>query len=155
HHDDEFGFLGSDDLARHLRPLAIAALIVTDEAGIGAMFAHDADLGFLGKGIFEPEGKPVSVRITHHHDVDRGIIARRAWRRMRVIRGPILLDFSGPFPLAGGSFSLTIIPIAPLAITPEAPIGIVRLLRIRIVRLPRLLLAPAPRISPELRIGWK
>src|SRR6516165_10058060 len=30
HHDDEFGFLGGDDLARHLRPLAIAALIVTD-----------------------------------------------------------------------------------------------------------------------------
>src|SRR5262249_16931725 len=46
HHDDEFGFLGNDDLARHLRPLAIAARIVTDETGIGAMFAHDADFGF-------------------------------------------------------------------------------------------------------------
>src|SRR6516225_7471064 len=141
HHNDEFGFLGSDDLACHLRPFAIAALIVTDETGVGAMFAHDADLGFLGKGIFEPVGKPISVRITHHHDVDRGILARRAWRRVRVIRGPLLLNFSGPFPLAGGSFSLTIIPVAPLAITPEAPIGIVRLLRMRIVL---LLLAPAP-----------
>jgi hypothetical protein len=27
HHDDELRFLGGDDLARHLRPLAIAALI--------------------------------------------------------------------------------------------------------------------------------
>jgi hypothetical protein len=33
HHDDEFGFLGSDDLARYLRPFAIAALIVTKEIG--------------------------------------------------------------------------------------------------------------------------
>src|SRR5262249_45442582 len=173
HHDDELGFLGSDDLARHLRPLALAALIVTDETGIGAMFPHDADLGLLGKGIFKPEGKPVSVRITHHHDLDRGILARRGRRRVGVIRGlllldfsgPFLLDFSGPLPLAGGGgpFSLRITPVAPLAITPEAPIGIVRLLRIRIVsllririvRLLRLLLAPAPGISPELRIGWK
>src|SRR5262249_52195755 len=126
-----------------------------------------------GKGIFKPEGKPVSVRITHHHDLDRGILARRGRRRVGVIRGlllldfsgPFLLDFSGPLPLAGGGgpFSLRITPVAPLAITPEAPIGIVRLLRIRIVsllririvRLLRLLLAPAPGISPELRIGWK
>src|SRR5215470_12132649 len=144
HHNDEFGFLGNDDLARHLRPLAIAALIVTDETGIGAMFAHDADFGFLGKGIFKPEGKPVSVRITHHHDLDRGIRARRGRRRVRVIRGLLLLDLSGPFLLAGGPFSLTITPVAPLAVTPKAPIGIVRLLRIRIVPLLRLLLAPAP-----------
>src|SRR5262249_19388567 len=136
HHDDEFWFFGSDDLSRHLRPLGIPALVRTGEAGIGAMFAHDADLGLLGKGIFEPEGKPVSVRITHHHDLDRGILARRAWRCVRVIRGLLLLDFSGPFPRPGGPFSLTIIPVAPLAITPEAPIGIVRLLR--------LLLAPDP-----------
>src|SRR6516165_8219389 len=54
HHDDEVGFLGSDNLARHLRPFDIAALIVPDETGIGAMFAHDADLGLLGEGIFEP-----------------------------------------------------------------------------------------------------
>src|SRR6516165_377727 len=156
HHDEEFGFLGNDDLARHLRPLALSALIVTNETGIGAMFAHDADLGLLGKGIFKPKGKPVSVRITHHHDLDSGILARRGRWRVGVIRGLLLLDsldFSGPFPLArgGGPFSLMITPVAPLAITPEAPIGIVRLLRIRIVRLririvrlPRLLLAPAP-----------
>src|SRR5215510_4277851 len=154
HHDDEFGFLGSDDLARHLRPLVLAARIVPDETGIGAMFANDADLGLLGKGIFKPEGKPVSVRITHHHDLDRGILARRGRRRVGVIRGLLLLDFSGPFPLAGGGgpISLRITPVAPLAITPEAPIGIVRLLRIRIVpllririvRLLRLLLPPAP-----------
>src|SRR5262249_8689388 len=148
HHDDEFGFLGSDDLARHLRPLAIAVLIVTDETGIGAMFAHDADLGLLGKGIFKPKGKPVSVRITHHHDLDRGILARRGRRRAGVIRGLLLLDFSGPFPLlspgAGGGALLTITPVAPWALPPDPAIGIVRLLRIRIVPLLRLLLAPAP-----------
>src|SRR5215510_14327985 len=146
HHDDEVRFLGSDDLARHLRPLALAALIVTNETGLGAMFAHDADFGLLRKGIFEPEGKPVSVRITHHHDLDRGILARRGRRRVGVIRGLLLLDFSRPFPLAGGGgpFSLTIIPVAALAITPKAPIGIVRLPRIGIVWLLRLLLAPAP-----------
>src|SRR5262249_5631102 len=147
HHNDEFGFLGGDDLARHLRPLALAALIVTNETGIGAVFAHDADLGLLGKGIFKPKCKPVSVRITHHHDLDRGILARRAWRCVGVVRGLLLFDFSGPFPVlfplagGGGPFSLAITPVAPLAITPAAPIGIVRLLRIRIVR---LLLAPAP-----------
>src|ERR1700704_5283886 len=44
HHDDEFGFVGCDALARHLRPLDIAARVVADEAGIGAVLAHDADL---------------------------------------------------------------------------------------------------------------
>src|SRR5262249_36127580 len=99
HHDDQLGVLGSDGLSRPLRPFAVAALIVTDETGIGAMFAHDADLGLLGKGLFKPVGKPVSVGITHHHDLDRGIVARRGRRRVGVIRGLLLLDFSGPFPL--------------------------------------------------------
>ena len=73
------------------------------------------------RGTFKPEGKPVSVRITHHHDLDRGIIARRGRRRMGIIRGlrlldfsgPFPMDFSGPFPLAGGRgpFSLRITPI--------------------------------------------
>src|SRR5262249_58518513 len=112
HHDDEFGLLGSDDLARHLRPFALAALIVTDETGISAMFAYDADFGLLGKGVFKPEGKPVSVRITHHHDLNRGILARRGRRRLRVIRGLLLLDLSGPVLLAGGRFSLTLTPLA-------------------------------------------
>src|SRR6516164_8720304 len=120
------------------------------------MFAHDADLGLLGKGIFEPECKPVSVRITHHHDLDRGILARRGRRRVGVIRGLLLLDFSRPAPLTGGGpFSLRVTPVAPLAVTPKAPIRIVRLPRIMIVWLLRLLLAPAPSIAPELRIGWK
>src|SRR5215472_16675265 len=146
HHYDEVRLLGSDDLARHLRPLTIAALIVTNETGIGAMFAHDADLGLLGKGIFKPVGKPVSVGIAHNHDLDRGILTRRGRRSVGVIRGLLLLDFSGPFPVlfplagVGGSFALAITPVAPLAVTPKAPIGIVRLLRIRIV----WLLAPAP-----------
>src|SRR5215471_1567339 len=99
HHDDEVGLLRSDDLARHLRPLAIAALIVMNETGIGAVFAHDADFGLLGKGIFKPIGKPVSVGITHHHDLNRGILARCSRRREGVIRGLLLLDFSRPFPL--------------------------------------------------------
>src|SRR5262245_16821822 len=60
HHDDELGFLGSDDLARHLRPLAIAALIVTDETGIGAMFAHDAGPGVIGIRSFKPTSQPVT-----------------------------------------------------------------------------------------------
>src|SRR5262249_1811034 len=99
HHDDEFGFLGSDDLPHHLRPFARAALIVTNETGIGAMFAHDADLRLLGKGIFQPVGKPISVGIAHHHDLDRGIHARRGRGRAGVIRGLLLLDLSGPFPV--------------------------------------------------------
>src|SRR5262249_12122743 len=149
----ELRFLGNDDLARHLRPLAIAALIVTNETGIGAMFAHDADFGLLGKTIFKPKGKPISVGITHHHDLDPGILARCSRRRVGVILGLLLLSFPGPFPLnfsgpfpltAGGwPFLLMITPVAPLAVTP-APIRIVPLLRIRIVRLLRLLLAPAP-----------
>src|SRR5262249_2686653 len=119
HHDDELGFLGSDDLARQLRPFDIAALIVADETGRGAMFAHDADLGLLGKGIFKPVGKPVGVGIAHHHDLDRGILARRGWRSVGVILGLFLLDFFGPFPplfppaRGGGAFSLTITPVAP------------------------------------------
>src|SRR5262245_19933022 len=137
HHDDELGLLGSDNLARHLRPFAIAALIVADETRIGVMFACDSDIGFLRKGILKPVGKPVSVRIAHHHNLDRGILAWGGGRRVGIIRGLLLLGFSGPFPalfpLAGGR---GITPIAPLAIAPEPPIGIVRLLR--------LLLAPAP-----------
>jgi len=98
HHDDEIGFLGGDDLARHLRPFAIATPIVTNETGIGAVFAHDADIGPLGKSLFKPVGQPVSVRIAHYHDLDRGILARRGRRwRVGVIRW--LLTF--PIPHAG------------------------------------------------------
>jgi hypothetical protein len=103
------------------------------------MFAHDADLGLLGKGLFQPVGKPVCVGIAQHHDLDRGILARRGRRSVRVIRGLLLLDLPRPFPQAGtGSpFSLPITPVVPLRIPSKAPaIGIVWLLR--------LLLAPAP-----------
>src|SRR5262249_32048384 len=96
------------------------------ETGIGAGLAPDADLGLLGKGIFKPKGKPVSVRITHHHDLDRGILARRGRWRVGVIRGLLLLDsldFSGPFPLArgGGPFSLMITPRGPIGDHPRSP----------------------------------
>jgi hypothetical protein len=58
------------------------------------VFAHDADLGLLGKGIFKPVGKPVGVGIAHHHDLDRGILARRGRRSVGVILGPLLVGFS-------------------------------------------------------------
>jgi hypothetical protein len=133
HHDDEFGFLGSDDLARHLRPLTIAALIVTNETGIGAMFAHDADLGLLGKGIFKPVSEPIGIGIAHHHDLDGGIFARGGRRSVGVIRGLLLFDLPGPFPQARSRspFTLPITPVVPLGIAPiAAAIGIVRLTRL-------------------------
>jgi hypothetical protein len=114
HHDDELGFLGGDDLARHLQPFALAALIVTNETGIGAMFAHDADLGLLGKGIFKPVGKPVSVRIAHHHDLGRGILVRRGRRSVGEIRGLLLLD---SLPQAGRREPF------PVGDNPSSPIG--------------------------------
>ena len=73
HHHDEFGLLGRDDLLRDLRPVDVAATVVADQAGIGAMLAHDADLGLLGECFFEPEREPVGHRIAHHHDVGRGL----------------------------------------------------------------------------------
>jgi hypothetical protein len=44
HHQDVFRLLRRDDIARRLRPIALAALIVADKAGIGAMLARDGDL---------------------------------------------------------------------------------------------------------------
>ena len=131
HHHDEVRFLDSDDLTRHLRPFAIAALLVTDETGIGAVFAHNADLGLLGKSLFKPVGKPVGVAIAHHHDLDRGLLARRGRRSVRVIRGLFLFDLPGPFPQAGSRspFTLPITPVVRLRITAKAA-AIVRLLRL-------------------------
>src|SRR5262245_7798060 len=86
HHDDELGFLGGDDLARHLRPLDVAARVVADEAGIGAMLAHDRNLGFLGKCVLEPVGQPVRVAIAHHHDRGGGLrLFLRRRRRARIV----------------------------------------------------------------------
>ena len=39
----------------------VAARVVADEPGIGAMLAHDADLGLLREGVFEPVGQPVGL----------------------------------------------------------------------------------------------
>jgi hypothetical protein len=86
HHDDEFRLLGSDDLARHLRPLDVAARVVANEPGIGAMLAHDADLGLLRKGVFEPVGEPVGVGVAHDHDRGRGLgLLLRGSGRARII----------------------------------------------------------------------
>ena len=81
-----------------LRPLGITARVIADKAGIGAMFAHDADLGVIGVCIFKPVGEPVRVRISHDNDLDCGILARRGWRRARVIGG-LLVPAPRPFSL--------------------------------------------------------
>src|SRR5262249_33502845 len=131
HHDDEFGLLGRDDLARHLRPLEIAALFVANEAGIGAMLAHDADLRVLGKSVFEPVGQPIGVGIAHHYDRGRGLgLLLRRRRRARIV------DRRLPFlPL------VVIAPIIPTAAEPVVvPVIVVLLLTLR---------TAAP-ISPEL-----
>src|SRR5262245_43060863 len=62
HHHDDLGFLDSDSLARRLRPVEIAARVIADEAGIGTVFAHDADIGIIGVCIFKSVGEPVRVR---------------------------------------------------------------------------------------------
>ena len=77
HHDDNLGSLGSNDLARNLWPLGITPCVIADEAGLGAMFANDADLGLLGVRILKPIGEPVGVSISHDYDLDRGVLARR------------------------------------------------------------------------------
>jgi hypothetical protein len=88
HHDDQLGFVGGDDLARHLRPLDVAAGVVADEAGIGAMLAHDRNLGLLRKCVLEPVGQPVRVGVAHHHDRGGGLrlLLRRRWRARIVDR---------------------------------------------------------------------
>ena len=65
------------------------------------MFAHDADLGVIGVCIFKPVGEPVRVRISHDNDFDYGILARRGWRRTRVIGGLLPLPLSRGFDQAG------------------------------------------------------
>ena len=150
HHDDVFGLFCRDDLARYLRPFAVAALIVADEAEIGAVFAHDADLGLLGKGILKPIGKPVRVGVAHHHNLDRGILAWRRRRRVGIIRRFFSFRLPHSFSLArvvARAFTLTIAPKAPRAVTPEAAERIVRLLALL------RLLPSAPGVSPELRVA--
>ena len=80
------------------------------------MFAHDADLGVIGVCIFKPVGEPVRVRISHDNDFDDGILARRGWRRARVIGGLLPL----PFSLSRIARGLAIAPKTSRAITPKA-----------------------------------
>ena len=131
HHDDEFGLLGRNDFAHHLRPLEIAALIVADQAGIGAMLAHDANVRVLGKGIFEPVGQPIGVGVAHHHDRGRGfgLFLRRC-------RGARIIDRRLPF-LAVGIVRAALIPAA------AEPVVVPLLL---------LALRTAAPIPPELRL---
>src|SRR5262245_55291425 len=146
HHHDDLGFLDSDNLARRLRPVDIAARVIADEAGIRAMLAHDADIGIIGVCIFKPVGEPVRVRISHDHDFDSGILARRGCRCARVIGGLLPLRFPRPFSLPRIARGLAIAPIA--GATPKAAAeGIVELMT--------LLLTATPWISPVLRVGRK
>src|SRR5262249_41463249 len=148
HHDDELGLLGSDDLTRRLRPVDIAAPVIADETGIGAMLAHDADIGIIGVCIFKPVGEPVRVRVSHDDDFDGGVLARRGRRCARVIGGLLPLGFPRPFSLPRRSRGLAIAPIAG-AITPKssAAEGAVKLLT--------WLLATTPWVSPVLCVGRK
>src|SRR5262245_9144689 len=146
HHHDDLRLLCSDNLARRLRPVDIAARVIADEAGIRAMLAHDADIGIVGVCIFKPVGEPVRVRISHDHDFDSGILARRGCRCARVIGGLLPLRFPRPFSLPRIARGLAIAPIA--GATPKAAAeGIVELMT--------LLLTATPWISPVLRVGRK
>jgi hypothetical protein len=92
------------------------------------MFAHDADLRLLGVSIFKPVGEPVRVCISHDHDLDCSVLARRRWRCVRVIGGLLSFRLPRPFPLPRISrgFPLALAPKATRAITPEAAEGIGR-----------------------------
>ena len=104
------------------------------------MFAHDTDLGILGIDIFKPVGEPVGVRISHHHDLDSGVFARRRCWCTRVVGG-LPFGLSRPFSVPW------IMRRSPLPIAPKAAEGVVRLLA--------LLLPPSPGVSPKLRIRRK
>jgi hypothetical protein len=101
------------------------------------VFAHDADLGLLGKGIFKPVSEPIGIGIAHHRDLDGGIFARGGRRSVGVIRGLLLFDLLGSFPQAGSRspFTLPITPVVPLGIAPKPAV-------IGVVGLPRLLPTP-------------
>jgi hypothetical protein len=131
HHDDELRLLGGDDLARHLRPLNVAARVVADEAGIGAMLAHDRDLGLLGKCVLEPVGQPVRVGVAHHHDGGGGLRLLLRWRRRaRIVDGRFAFLIAAVLPKP-----------AALAAEPVVVVIVVLLLALR---------TPAP--IPELRL---
>src|SRR5262249_30929202 len=92
---------GCDDLARGLWPFdGVAALVVADEAGVGAVLAHDADLGVFGEGVFQAIGQPIGVGIAYDHDRGGGVgfFSRRPGRlriidrrlALRLAPGPVL-----------------------------------------------------------------
>src|SRR5690606_18721485 len=79
-----------DRLADDLRPLDVAARIVANETGPGAVLAYDAELGLLRKCVFQPVGEPVGHRVAQHQDRRRdrrrGVLrAARGRRRRRVV----------------------------------------------------------------------
>src|SRR6185436_1264633 len=128
HHDDEFGLVGCDDLARHLRPLDIAARVVADQAGIGAMLAQDVDLGLFGEGVFEPVGQPIGVGVAHHHDRGGGVglLLRRGGRARIVDRRLAFLALVVapvvPEPAAAAAKPVIVVVLLLLALRAIAPV---------------------------------
>src|SRR5262249_56413907 len=112
-------FLGGNDLTRDLRPIGIAARVITDQPRVGAIFADDADLGLLGKCVFEPVGEPVRVRITHNHDLGRSILARSGGGRPRKNLRPLPLPLPFSLPPGAGAFPSARPPTPPP--TPPTP----------------------------------
>jgi hypothetical protein len=126
HHDDEFRFLGRNDFACDLRPLGVPASIVADEAGIGAMFAYDPDLGFLGKGIFEAMSQPIGVAVAHDHHRDGGFrLLLRGCGSARIIsrRFAILLARTSRLEPAAERIVELLLPVRPLTPVPELSLG--------------------------------
>src|SRR5205807_9135072 len=116
-----------------LRPVAFAPCIVADEAGIGAMLAHNADLGLLGEGLFEPVGQPVGVGIPDHYTGGRHLrlFLRRQGRTGLIRRAFPTTTIVAVIARPGREKSVEWIVVSPLRapVIPAAPIPELRLRR--------------------------
>ncbi len=143
HHDDELGLLGRYDLARHLRPLVLAAPAVADEPGIGAMLAHDGDVGVLGVGVFEAVSEPVGIGVAHDHDAGGGVgLLLRRTGRARIIRRCLAFVSVRPVATVTVTIAVTLARRIPTGTEPSAERVVVALL---------LALRPVAPV-PELRL---
>ena len=93
HHDDEFRFVGSDDLLDDLGPFNVTARIVADEPRGRAMLSQDGEFRLFGKSLFEAVGQPIRHAVADDHDRIGGRGVRFLLRpgRVRVIRGCLTL----------------------------------------------------------------
>src|SRR5262249_10272736 len=114
------------DLARHLRPLgAVAARVITDQAGIGAMLAHHRDLRLFGKRVLEAIGQPIGIGVTHHHDRGRGFrFLLRRWGSTRIIDGRLALPVwvVAPVGVEPAAEPVVVIVVLLLALRATAPV---------------------------------